>query len=123
STLAEPGTLRDATLRLIESAREEMTVACFGWDADHEVIDCLCEKARSGVGVTVLARERPASMSALVKLAEAGATVLGFRWLHAKAIVVDGRSALVMSANLQTQGLDQGFELGVLMHDARVADV
>lgn len=123
STLGGPGTLREAALRLVESARERLTVSCFGWDADHEIVNQLCAKARAGVKLVVLARERAASMPALVKLAAAGAEVLGFDQLHAKAIVVDGQSALVMSANLQAHGLEQGFELGVLIHDARVNDV
>lgn len=38
--------------------------------------------------------------------------MLCFTWLHAKALVCDDQ-ALVMSANLQKHGLDEGFELGV----------
>src|SRR5690606_27007476 len=46
------------------------------------------------------------------KLRRAGARVFCFTWLHAKALVCDDR-AMVMSANLQKHGLDDGFELGV----------
>jgi cardiolipin synthase len=121
ATLGEPGAIRAAALDLARAARRAITVASFGWDADHEVVQALCARAREGLPVTVLARIRPASMPALLALAQAGARVLGYRWLHAKAIAIDEGAALVMSANLQRHGLDSGFELGVVLQDARAA--
>lgn len=123
ATLGEPGSgsIRATALDLVGAARRAITVASFGWDADHEVVQALCARAREGLEVTVLARIRPASMPALLALAQAGARVLGYRWLHAKAIAIDEGAALVMSANLQRHGLDSGFELGVVLQDARAA--
>ena len=62
-------------------------------------------------------------MSALLVLAEAGAKVVGFKWLHAKAIWIDSEQAMVMSANLQADGLNHGFELGVRLTGGRAAEV
>jgi cardiolipin synthase len=62
-------------------------------------------------------------MSALEALAKAGAVVLGFKWLHAKALVVDQREAMVMSANFQKHGLDEGFELGIVIEDDRLEEL
>lgn len=116
-------TIRSEALRLIDGATSRIVVSSFGWDEDHEVVRRLCERAREGLHVTVLARVRTASMKALVALAHAGATVLGFRWLHAKAIWTDAGRGLVMSANLQRDGLDQGFELGVRLSDGRAEEL
>lgn len=123
ATTAHTNTVRAEALRLIEGARSRILVSSFGWDADHEVVRRLCARARDGLDVTVLARVRPSSMQALLALAQAGATVLGFRWLHAKAIWIDSGHALVMSANLQRDGLDQGFELGIRLSDGRAQEV
>lgn len=106
-------------LSVIDSATDELLVCSFGWDANHPVVQRLCERAREGLKVTVLARKRPASMPALIALREAGATVIAFRWLHAKAIWADSGQAVVMSANLQCHGLDSGFEIGVHLSDSR----
>ena len=73
--------------------------------------------------MTALARIRASQMPALIALAEAGARVLGFKWLHAKALCADGGKALVMSANLQPNGLDRGLELGVPLDGDRAGEV
>ncbi len=123
ATTAATNSLREETLRLIDAAQARIVVSSFGWDEDHEVVHRLCARASEGLDVMVLARVRPSSMPALLALAQAGATVLGFRWLHAKAIWIDLRQALVMSANLQRDGLDHGFELGVRLSDGRAQEV
>lgn len=123
ATTAKANSVRDELLRLIDGARNQIVVSSFGWDADHEVVMRLGARAREGVEVTVLARVRPSSMAALLALVEAGAAVFAFRWLHAKAIWTDAGQALVMSANLQPDGLDHGFELGVRLADDRAQEV
>jgi len=112
ATMPERCQIRDCALQMIGAARRRILVASFGWDTDHPVIDALCKRAAAGVEVTVLARYRRGKMDALTKLRRAGAHVLCFRWLHAKALITDD-DAIVMSANLQHHGLDDSFELGV----------
>jgi cardiolipin synthase len=123
ATTPKTTTVRDEALRLINGARSRIVVSSFGWDAEHEVVRRLAARAREGVDITVLARVRPSSMPALLALAEAGAKVVGFKWLHAKAIWTDSRQAMVMSANLQADGLDHGFEFGVRLSGSRADEV
>lgn len=123
ATTSSATTVRDEALRLINSARSRIVVSSFGWDAEHQVVRLLVARAREGVDVTILARVRPSSMPALLALAEAGAKVVGFKWLHAKAIWTDSQQALVMSANLQADGLDHGFELGVRLSGSRADEL
>lgn len=123
ATTANTTSIRDEALRLINSARSRIILSSYGWSDEHEVVHRLAERAREGIDVTVLSRVRPASMPSLVKLAEAGAKVVGFKWLHAKAIWVDTGEAMVMSANLEAHGLDDGFELGVRLTGARAAEL
>ncbi|MNZ81167.1 Cardiolipin synthase A [compost metagenome] len=123
ATTAGSNTLRQEVLRLIREAREQIIVSSFGWDAEHEVVKLLCARAQAGLQVTVLVRVRPAAMPALIALSRAGAAVHAFNWLHAKAIWTDRQQGLLMSANLQQHGLDEGFELGLRLHDERVAEL
>ena len=123
ATTASASQLREEAFELIESASRELVVTSFGWDAGHSVAERLCARAREGLSLTVLARVRPRAMPALVALAEAGARVLGFRWLHAKALWADSGRALVMSANLEQHGLDEGFELGLRLEDKRAEEL
>ena len=115
--------LRDEAARLVEAASRELVVANFGWAEDDEILEFLRVRASEGLAVTVLARVRASQVPALVALAESGAQVFGFKWLHAKALCADGAEALVMSANLQPDGLDHGFELGVRLNGKRAEEV
>ena len=123
ATTASTTQLREEAVELIDGASRELVVASFGWDAGHPVIERLCARARQGVSLTVLARNRLRAMPALVALAEAGARVLGFKWLHAKALWADSGRALVMSANLEKHGLDGGFEVGVRLDGERAEEL
>lgn len=112
ATLGGRCQIRDAMLQMIGAAKRGITVSSFGWDVDHPIVNAICKRAGEGVPLTVLARYRAVSIPTLLKLRRAGARVFCFTWLHAKALVCDDR-AMVMSANLQKHGLDDGFELGV----------
>jgi cardiolipin synthase len=108
--------LRVAVLETIRSAQRTLVVATFGID-DREVVEALAERARRGVAVTLLVRHPRASMfETLRELVHADVNVLGVsEHLHAKAILADDKRGLVMTANLQEHGLDNGFEVGVLL--------
>lgn len=123
ATAMQAGTLRRAVLARIQGAQKSIIVASFGWGLGHEVLTALAAKARAGVSVTVLARVRASVMPALLSLAEAGARVFGYPLLHAKALLVDGCEALVMTANLDSHGLDDGVELGLRLDATRSAGV
>lgn len=114
-TTARSTAIRSALLAALRAEDRDIKVASFGWSAEHEVIRTLVEKARAGVRVAVFARPRAAAMPALIALREAGAAVLGFEFLHAKALWTASGPAYVMSANLEPHGLDSGFELGVAL--------
>ncbi|MGK3963953.1 phosphatidylserine/phosphatidylglycerophosphate/cardiolipin synthase family protein [Sorangium sp. So ce118] len=125
--VATAGTRRDlraAVLDLIVQAKRSLAIATFGI-SDPEVVDLLEERARKGVAVTLLVRHPRATMfESLRRLARAGVEVLGVsKWLHAKAIVADGARGLVMTANLEAHGLDQGFEAGVELAGDDAADL
>lgn len=123
ATLRERGTIAAAALDVVRAAKRELIVASFGWDADHEVVREICARATAGLQVTVLARVRPVAMPALLALVASGARVVGYPYLHAKAIVADGTTGVVMSANLQRHGLDQSVELGIRLDGARLKAV
>ena len=109
--------LREGVLALIRSARRELIVASYGLDAAHPSVVELRAAAGRGVAVTVLTRPRPAVLAAAKFLAEGGVVIRAHDKLHAKAILADG-VGLVMTANLEAQGLDRGFEVGVRVEGA-----
>ena len=119
STTAYNQTLREEVIRVIKSASSNLIISSFGWEKDHQVLKLLCDRMRDGLTVTLLARVRPAAMPALEMLCEAGALIHGFDWLHAKAIWSDSNEGLILTANFETHGLDEGFEMGVALHNGQ----
>jgi cardiolipin synthase len=113
-TLRGANVLRERLLALIRGAHSEILVATYGMSADHATIQELLAALRRGVRVTVITRPRRAVAAAAAVLATAGALVVAHDKLHAKALVVDGQ-AVVMTANLESQGLDAGFEVGAML--------
>lgn len=106
--------IRDAALHLIQRAKRRIVVASYGLAADHPVVEALVARARAGVKVVLLTRPRPAVRDAALRLAEAGAHIFAHDKLHAKAIHTDV-GAMIMTANLEPNGLDRSFEVGVLL--------
>ena len=110
--------LKEKVEALIESARTEIIISTYGIDLEHETTKKLIQALKSGKRVKILARPRPnkTTMNALIALAEAGAEVRGHSWLHAKCVLTDtsqGWLGLIMTANIEPNGLDKGFESGI----------
>ncbi|SIT04703.1 phospholipase D-like domain-containing protein [Insolitispirillum peregrinum] len=122
ATLRASQGLRASVLRLISQAKDEILLASYGIELDHAATQALLKALQSGVAVTILTRPRPAVSAALSAFAKAGARIVGHDKLHAKALVAD-QQALVMSANLESGGLDTGFEVGVLCSGKRTEEV
>ncbi|NUN12260.1 MAG: phosphatidylserine/phosphatidylglycerophosphate/cardiolipin synthase family protein [Myxococcales bacterium] len=115
-TAKDHGELRETTLQLIRNAQNRLVIVSYGVQDDHATTKAIEERAQAGVKITLLTRPRAAIAAAVKRLATAGVTILAHDKLHAKAILSDQRG-LVMTANLHTVGLDQGFEVGVLLDD------
>lgn len=122
ATLNGETALREQLLAMIRSATGEILVASYGFEASHLVVRSLVESAKRGVSVTVFTRPRPAVAAGVEALAAAGITILGHDKFHAKALVVDGQ-AMVMSANLESHGLDSGFEVGATLRPDAAREV
>ncbi|MDM8548339.1 phospholipase D-like domain-containing protein [Candidatus Venteria ishoeyi] len=112
-------TLQLQVEKIIQNADKFLTISSFGWESDFSLVKLLLEKIKNGLQVTVLGRIRLKAMPALFDLAKAGATVLGFRWLHAKAIWNDQREAIVMSANFEKQSFEHSLEFGLYLQNDR----
>jgi phosphatidylserine/phosphatidylglycerophosphate/cardiolipin synthase-like enzyme len=119
--------LKREILALIASARETLDVTTWAVDSDNEVFAQL-KSAAKRVHVRLLAHEEPANRRALEELAQAGAEIRFCPRMHAKVWLADrdaAPSALVASANMLADGLEEGYELGVRLEpgDARLASV
>ena len=125
-----PDTRRSAMPELFEmlaySAREEVLVTTPYYVPDESTQGALCSAARRGVRTRVVFPARndswevsAASRSYYEGLLEAGAEIHEFHGglLHAKTFTVDGRVALVGSANMDRRSFDLNYENNLLIDD------
>ncbi|MDG7000336.1 MAG: phosphatidylserine/phosphatidylglycerophosphate/cardiolipin synthase family protein [Nitrososphaerota archaeon] len=127
-TLQNLCSIKEALLDIIGEARHEIWVSIYGIDSDHEVSKKLISALSRGTKVKILTRIRGTDKhtKSLISLAQSGAEIVGHRYLHAKAIVVDaenGCKSIVMTANIDKKGLDEGFETGVILNGSRAMEV
>jgi cardiolipin synthase len=115
---------------LIHSAREELVVTTPYFVPDEQLLYALLSAARRGVRVVLVFPKRNdsrfvagASRSYYGDLLSAGAQIYEFEpgLLHAKTMVVDGKIALIGSANMDRRSFELNFENNVLFSDADFA--
>lgn len=112
--------LHDACLNIVRKASKSLVVSAFGFDKDNDIVQEIAKKAKEGVKVTILSRMRPKNNDALESLCKAGATVYGFRYLHAKCIIANGSKAIMMTANFEDVSFYKSFEVGALITEKKI---
>lgn len=117
--------LYEGILSLIQEARHSIWIVTPYFIPDEVLLRSLVVKARAGRDVTLVLPQHSnhpvtdlARRPLLRQLVRAGARILAYqpRMLHAKAIIVDDRQAILGSANLDMRSLFVNFEIGVLLH-------
>lgn len=126
--------LRDRLMRELDGASASIDLVTPYFIPDDALLGLLERKARGGTRVRLVIPRRSdhpvtdlARRSSLRRLHAAGATVLlhGPGVLHAKLVLVDGRRAMVGSANLDMRSLFLNYEVAAWIEGgatARIAD-
>ncbi|MBO4830246.1 MAG: phosphatidylserine/phosphatidylglycerophosphate/cardiolipin synthase family protein [Fibrobacter sp.] len=112
--------LHDACLSMVKKASKSLVVSAFGFDNRNDIVQEIAKKAKEGVKVIVLSRIRPKNNEAVEVLHKAGATVYGFRYLHAKCIIADDSKAIMMTANFEDVSFYKSFEVGALITEKKI---
>ena len=112
--------LHDACLSMVKKASKSLVVSAFGFDNRNDIVQEIVKKAKEGVKVIVLSRIRPKNNEAVEVLHKAGATVYGFRYLHAKCIIADDSKAIMMTANFEDVSFYKSFEVGALITEKKI---
>ena len=109
--------IKKEILKILNHTRGPLIVASYGLEFDHAVVKKLSEEA--GIRkITIITRPREKNVAAIKLLSNAGAIIISYDFLHAKFICAPKNNlALIMTANLETRGLDTGYEAGVLLEE------
>ncbi|MCX6084830.1 MAG: phospholipase D-like domain-containing protein [Caldiserica bacterium] len=124
SLVVSPVNARQRLLAMLRSSYRSVEIASEVFD-DPETCRLLQDLAQQGVVVRVLvAAPESIAVNAATRTEMEGTGVairyLESPYLHAKYIVVDGRTAYVGSHNLSASSLDENREVGVMTDDSTV---
>jgi phosphatidylserine/phosphatidylglycerophosphate/cardiolipin synthase-like enzyme len=129
---------RAALFELVREASSRITLVSYAAFRQDDLVEELRAAAERGVRVRLVLESAAASRGRLDADAAGAFSALGgtvevLEWpaelrgdgraggvLHAKAVVVDGRVALVSSANLTAAALDHNMELGLLVRGGSI---
>lgn len=106
---------------IINNSKGSLYISSFSFEKNHELVELLKKQAKNRE-VIIFSRVRPLNMPTLIDLCEAGAIVYGHPDLHAKGIIgnVKGKlQGIMMTANFETKGIDEGFESGLFIEKKR----
>ncbi len=120
------GAMPQVVLSMVHLAEEEVVLTTPYFVPDEPSLASLLTAARRGVRTVLVVPEQNDSM--LVKLAsrkffqqllDAGVEIWQYRGglLHAKTIVVDGRTCLMTSANLDRRSFELNLEVSMVVYD------
>lgn len=120
------GSISDCLSGMLHAARERVTITTPYYVPDMALDAAIRAAARRGVAVTMILPERndsliveATSQGFYYGLLEAGVRLILFRpgLLHAKILSVDGRMAMVGSANLDRRSFDLNYEVNMTVVD------
>ena len=121
--------IKEGYIKLINSARESVSIQTPYFIPDESVTDALRLAALSGVDVRIMIPCKPdhpfvywATLSFVGDLPDAGVRAYTYDagFLHAKTIVVDGKAGSVGSANWDVRSFRLNFEANAFFYDAAV---
>jgi len=114
----------DAIVRLINAANSTIDILMFDWrvyfaDVSSPVSlinQAICSAVKRGVRVRAVLNSQIAQKM-LVKNGIDARTLSSKKLLHCKAVVLDGKIAVVGSHNLTSNAMESNFELSAVIHD------
>ena len=116
--------LSKSLLASVNKAKQTISLSTFSLDKNTELVKAVIAKAKQNISVTLFCRPIEKQFNEHLKdLLEAGAQIYFHPFTHAKSIIIDGKVGFVFTANLITNGLESGFEVGVKLNAEQTIDL
>ena len=116
-TIGKENRLRESVIKWIKTAEKDLKISSWGFEKDHDVMKLLETKIQNGVNITILTRISEFNSESLRNLLAAGASIYGHERMHAKTIITDDKTGLIMTSNFSSKGLDEGYETGIITNE------
>lgn len=109
----EYNSIKENVIKYIENAQKSIYITSFNYDY-KDIEDVLLDKAKHGLDIQIIGRQRKILNSNLYKILKDYENVIFYihEEIHAKLLICDN-SALLLTANFEEKGMDMGVEAGV----------
>jgi len=116
--------LNKSLLAAVLKSKQTISLSTFSLDKNTELVKAVIAKAKQSISVTLFCRPIEKQFNEHLKdLLEAGVQIYFHPFTHAKSIIIDGKVGFVFTANLITNGLESGFEVGVKLNAEQTIDL
>lgn len=105
--------LTDELLACVSGAKSSVHICTYTFDADSVLFPVIRKLVSSGIEVRVMLNNSLSNKCVCEALGQIGVKVDMVDRMHAKAILVDGSSGVVCTANFCRSGLNGGINIGV----------
>ncbi len=116
-------TLKEEISKLIKNASSELIISSYSFDIKHEIAQDLinfCKEKK----LTILTRPKEKNYPFVEAAAKNGVRILAYKYLHAKFIMdSENELGIVMTANFEKRGLDEGFEVGIKLSNNSLSEL
>jgi len=115
---SKSNSLNKTLLAAINKAKKTISFSTFQLDKNIELVKAITDKATQNISVILFCRPIEKQFNEQLKeLLEAGVQIYFHPLTHSKSLLIDSRDGFVFTANLITNGLDNGFEVGLKLND------
>jgi len=117
STSKNNRSLKEKIKSLIEKTTGPLIISSYSFKIDNELTKLLI-KISTKRNLIILTRPREINVPALNKMLSGGAKILCYDFIHAKFIFAPNEEkGIIMSANFDNRGLEDGYEIGVFLNE------
>lgn len=116
--------LNKTLLDAIKKAKKTISLSTFQLDKGIDLVKAIADKAKQNVAVTLFCRPNEKMFNDHLKeLIEAGVEIYFHPNLHAKSMLIDRTAGFVFTANLVSNGLEKGLEVGIKLNEEQTKDL
>nr|MDO8117039.1 phospholipase D-like domain-containing protein [Candidatus Sigynarchaeota archaeon] len=126
-TVGSGSTLKKKLLDLLQNP-DEVIISTYNIKEDTDITRRIVGLSKKHVKITLFIRERRIAVPTIRSVLETillnpNARILGHPFLHAKFVITrvkDHWNGILMSANIEEKGLDEGFEAGIFLSPTQI---
>lgn len=121
---SENNSLNKTLVKAVQQAKKSISVSTFLLDKNTELVKAILEKAKQNISIMLFCRLMERQFNEELKdLLDAGIQIYFHPLTHSKSLLIDSNEGFIFTANLISNGLNNGFEVGIKLNNEQTKDL